>query len=38
MKWTGEVEVVKTNLQKPLLLRDEKTRLLTMNFDPEVNV
>lgn len=36
-KWTTEVNrVVQTNLEKPLLVRNEETLLLTMNFDPEV--
>ena len=36
-KWTAEVgRIVEKNLVKPLLVRNEETLLLTMNFDPEV--
>ena len=35
--WTAKVNaVVQNNLGKPLLVRNEETLLLTMNFDPEV--
>ena len=36
-EWTSKVEEVsKTNLEKPLLIRNEETSQLTVNFDPEV--
>lgn len=36
-KWTAQVdEIVKINLEKPLLVRDQDSLLLTMNFDPKV--
>ncbi len=35
--WTAEVNrIAEKNLEKPLLVRNEETLLLTMNFDPEV--
>lgn len=36
-EWTIKVEEVsKTNLEKPLLIRNDDTSQLTVNFDPEV--
>ena len=36
-EWTVKVEdVYKTNLEKPLLIRNEQTSQLKVNFDPEV--
>lgn len=36
-QWTSQVEEVSTsNLQKPLLIRNEETSQLKVNFDPEV--
>jgi hypothetical protein len=36
-EWTAKVEdVSKANLEKPLLIRNEETSRLTVNFDPEV--
>ena len=36
-EWTAKVEdVSKTNLEKPLLIRNEQTSRLKVNFDPEV--
>ena len=36
-EWTAKVEgVVKINLEKPLLVRNKETMLLTLNFNPEV--
>ena len=38
-EWTAKVEdVSKTNLEKPLLIRNEETSQLKVNFDPEVCV
>ena len=35
--WADQVDqVVNVNLEKPLLLRDKLTMILTMNFNPEV--
>lgn len=37
--WTADVNrIVEKNLEKPLLVRNEETLLLTMNFDPEVGL
>ena len=38
-EWTAKVEdVSKTNLEKPLLIRNKETSQLKVNFDPEVCV
>lgn len=38
-KWTRDVgEVAQQNLDKPLIIRDEQTLLIKVNFDPEVCV
>ena len=36
-EWTqGVDEIAKVNLEKPLLLRDSKSSLLSVNFDPKL--
>lgn len=36
--WTEKVdEVAKTNLEKPILLRNAETGLISVNFDPQVS-
>ena len=36
-EWTqGVDEVANANLEKPLLLRDRDTHLISVNFDPKV--
>ncbi len=36
-EWQTRVdEIVDVNLEKPLLVRDKETMILTMNFNPEV--
>lgn len=38
-KWTADVDrVVNINMVKPLLVRNDETLLLTLNFDPEVYI
>lgn len=38
-EWTAKVEgVVKINLEKPLLVRNDESMLLTLNFNPEVRI
>ena len=37
--WTKGVDKIsQQNLDKPLIVRDSNTKLITVNFDPEVSV
>ena len=37
LEWVAKVdEIAKANLEKPLLLRDEATLQISVNFDPQV--